>query len=84
VGHPAIDEFCRIYSLQHFQSQTFRRLQRIFRDDVQPLLNERESLLAETATLREQVAALEETVAALVEKAREGKTRRVRRARQTV
>ena len=59
MGHPAIDEFSRIYSMAQFQPQTFRRLQRVFRDDVQALLNEREALLVENAALKAQIAQVE-------------------------
>jgi len=63
MGHPAIDEFTRIYSLAQFQSSTFRRLQRVFRDEVQPLLTERDELADENARLKQRVEALEAAVA---------------------
>lgn len=42
MGHPAIDEFCRINSLGNFRPETFRRMQRIFRDEINPQLDDRE------------------------------------------
>lgn len=57
--HPVIDEFCRIYSLSNYQSLSFRRHQRLLRDEVQPLLDEREKLIEENHQLREQLAVLQ-------------------------
>jgi regulator of replication initiation timing len=56
VGHPLIDEFCRVAGVHQCQPQFFNRMQRELRDQVQPLLNERESLLIENAQLRDQLA----------------------------
>ena len=60
MGHPVIDEFCRIYSLERMRTQSFRRYQRVFRDEVQPMLDERERLLVEVEELRGTVERLQE------------------------
>ena len=52
MGHPLIDEFCRINSLENMRFDFFRRCQRVFREDVQPQLDERERLLEENAALK--------------------------------
>lgn len=52
MGHPLIDEFCRIYSPDGMRTEFFRRCQRVFRDEVQPQLDERDRLLEENATLK--------------------------------
>jgi hypothetical protein len=49
------EEFCRAGTLQH---HILRRMQRRVRDEIQPMLDEREQLIEENASLREQVAAL--------------------------
>lgn len=49
MGHPLIDEFCRANA---FQPQFLRRCQRVFREEVQPQLDERDRLLAENAELK--------------------------------
>ena len=53
IVHPVIDEISRCYSLSNVQSTSFRQWQRILRDEVAPLLDERERLLVENAELRE-------------------------------
>lgn len=58
MGHPALEEFCRIPMLQSLQTLHFRRFQRIFKDEVQPLLDERERLIEEKHALLEENAAL--------------------------
>lgn len=63
MGHPIIDEFCRVHSLQNLQPIAFRRMQRIMRDEVQPQLDERDRLLVENADLREQVERLSKKAA---------------------
>jgi hypothetical protein len=40
-----IEEFCRVAGVHNCQPQFFNRMQRELRDQVQPLLNERETLL---------------------------------------
>lgn len=52
MGHPVIDEFCRA---REFRPDFLRRCQRIFRDEVIPLLDEREHLLRENADLKAQL-----------------------------
>lgn len=53
MGHPLIDEFCRAHELQ---PTFFRRCQREFRSEVQPLLDQREVLIVENADLKAQLA----------------------------
>jgi len=50
---------CRCHSLKDVQNHAFRRWQREFREQVQPMLDEREKLIEENHELREQVARLE-------------------------
>lgn len=52
---PMFEEFCRADTLQH---HVLRRMQRLVRSEIQPMLDERDTLLIENASLREQVAAL--------------------------
>jgi hypothetical protein len=47
MAHPIIEEFCRIHSPERMQTIFFRRMQRVLRDEVQPMLDERDRLLAE-------------------------------------
>lgn len=55
MGHALIDEFCRASELQ----PTFlRRCQRVFREEVQTQLDEREALIAENAGLTAEIADL--------------------------
>lgn len=56
MGHPLIDEFCRISGA--FSPDFLRRCQRVFRGEVQPQLDEREVLLAENADLKAQIEKL--------------------------
>ena len=58
MGHPAINEFCRVKSLGLLRTETFRRMQRLFRDEVNPQLDEREQLLRENAALKAEVERL--------------------------
>ena len=60
MGHPAINEFCRIFALDQMRPQAFRRFQRVFRDEVQPQLDERERLLEENAALKAEIETLRE------------------------
>lgn len=55
MGYPLIDEFCRAHELR---PEFFRRCQREFRNEVQPMLDQREQLLVENAALKAQVAEL--------------------------
>lgn len=49
MGHPLVDEFCRAHQLD---PSFLRRCQRVFRDEVQPQIDERTVLLEENATLK--------------------------------
>lgn len=60
MGHPLIDEFCRAHTLH---PDFIRRCQRVFRSDVQPLLDQLEPLRAENAALKAQLNALAVPVA---------------------
>jgi cell division septum initiation protein DivIVA len=64
MAHPLIEEINRCYSLQHVQNQAFRRWQRLLRDDVQPLLDERETFLVENHRLHEEILMLRKAIAA--------------------
>ena len=55
MGHPLLDEFCRVHSQDSLRPDFFRRCQRVFRDEIQPQLDEREQLLAENARLIAQL-----------------------------
>ena len=52
MGHPLLDEFCRVSGVNNCQPHFFNRMQRELRDQIQPLLNEREQLLEENAALK--------------------------------
>jgi len=56
MGHPLIEEFCRAHTLR---PDFFRRCQRVFRDEVQAQLDERERLLIENADLKQQLIDLQ-------------------------
>jgi hypothetical protein len=51
--HPVIEDLCRVHSVQALRQDFFRRCQRLLRDDIQPLLDEREKLILENHTLVE-------------------------------
>jgi len=55
MGHPLIDEFCRAHVLN---PEFLRRCQRVFREDVQPQLDERDRLLARVSELEAENSAL--------------------------
>jgi len=55
MGHPLIEQFCRASQLH---PDFLRRCQRVFRAEVQPLLEDRERLLEENASLRADVERL--------------------------
>ncbi len=57
MGHPLIDEFCR--AKDSLRTEFFRRCQRVFRDEVQPQLDERDRLLEENAALKQQIETLQ-------------------------
>lgn len=58
MGHPLIDDFCRVQGVGNCQAHFFNRCQRVFRDEVQPQLDERERLLEENAMLKAEIAKL--------------------------
>jgi hypothetical protein len=68
MGHPLIDEFIRIGSLQTFRVVVFRRMQRVFRDEINPLLDERDRLVEEIARVKEQHAAEVASLTAEIER----------------
>jgi hypothetical protein len=53
MGHPLIEAFCR--QSGQLQPEFYRRCQRVFRDEVQPMLDERDRLLEENAALKAQL-----------------------------
>jgi len=55
MGHPLVEEFCRVHSPDQMRTEFFRRCQRVFRDEVQPQLDERDRLLEENAALKAQL-----------------------------
>jgi hypothetical protein len=71
--HPVLEEFCRVHSLQSLRPDYFRRVQRLLRDEVQPLLDQREQLIDANATLEVENADLKQKLATLTAK---GKTPR--------
>lgn len=58
MGHPAINEFCRVKSIGSLRLDVFRRMQRLFRDEVNPRLDERDLLLEENAALKAEIETL--------------------------
>lgn len=56
MGHPLLDEFIRIPGIGSCQPHFFNRCQRVMRDEIQPLLDERDRLLVENETLRVDLA----------------------------
>jgi hypothetical protein len=56
MGHPLIEEFCRVSNPDSLRMEFFRRCQRVFREEVQPQLDERERLLEEVADLKAMLA----------------------------
>ena len=55
MGHPLVDEFVRA---RDFRPDFLRRCQRVFREEVQPLFDERDTLLTENADLKAQIEKL--------------------------
>jgi hypothetical protein len=51
MAHPIIEEFCRIHTPDRMQTVFFRRMQRVLRDEIAPMLDERERLLVEVDEL---------------------------------
>jgi hypothetical protein len=58
MGHPLIDQFCSVKGPDHCRSDFFYRCQRVFREEVQPQLDERERLLEENAELKATIEKL--------------------------
>lgn len=58
MGHPLIEEFCRQAGLE-LRPEFFRRCQRVFRDEVQPRLEQADVLEAENAALKARIETLE-------------------------
>lgn len=78
MGHPVIDELSRVRGVGSLQNHVFNRIQRVLRDEVQPMLDERETLLAENADLKAQLEYLQSRVdGAPVEKRGPGRPRKV-------
>lgn len=57
MGHPLLDDFCRQKGLE-LRPEYYRRCQRVFRDEVTPMLEERDRLLEENAALTAQIEKL--------------------------
>jgi hypothetical protein len=53
MAHPLLEEFCRASTLR---PEFFRRVQRVIRTEIQPMLEERETLLVRVADLEAQLA----------------------------
>lgn len=58
MGHPLIDEFCRIPGVGACQATYFNRVQRELRDQINPLLDEREVLAKRVEELEAELAQL--------------------------
>ena len=52
MGHPIIDELCRVHGPDDMRFEFFQRCKRILRDEVNPMLDERERLLEENMALK--------------------------------
>jgi hypothetical protein len=64
MAHPVIEEINRVYHTSNIRDIAFRRWQRLLRDEVQPMLDEREKLIEENAALSEQIRLLRSAVEA--------------------
>lgn len=71
MPHELIAQFCRVPGLQNCRADFFSRCQRVFREEVQPQLDEREQLLGEKATLVAENLALKAELETLKGKKRE-------------
>jgi nucleosome binding factor SPN SPT16 subunit len=69
--HPVIGEFIRIRATTVYRNQVFRRHQRQFKDEIQPMLDERDRLLVENAELKARITALELRLAPVIEVGKE-------------
>ena len=56
MGHALVDEFCRCSG--EFAPSFLRRCQRVFREEVQPRLDERDVLWAENQSLKAELEKL--------------------------
>lgn len=54
--HPTIEEFCRVPGRDACKPEFFRRVQRELRENVQPLLDERDVLLRRVVELETELA----------------------------
>ena len=52
MGHPLLDELCRIYGPDDMRFEFFQRVKRACRDEINPMLDERARLLEENAALK--------------------------------
>jgi hypothetical protein len=75
MAHPVIEEINRVYHTSNIRDIAFRRWQRLLRDEVQPMLDEREKLIEESAALLEQIRLLRSAVEAY-EQAAAGRVQR--------
>lgn len=57
--HPVLAELCRVSSIPDMRPDFFRRMQRQLRDDVQPLLDQRDTLEAENVALKARLAEID-------------------------
>jgi hypothetical protein len=58
MGHPLVDEFCRAKT-PDLRPDFFRRCQRVFRDEVNPVYDEAIRLREENADLKAKLEALQ-------------------------
>lgn len=58
MAHPLVEEFCRAKGA--LRPDFFRRCQRVFRDEVIPMLHEGQRLAIENAALKTQLADLQD------------------------
>lgn len=64
MGHPLIDQVCRIHGPDEMQFEFFQRVKRALRDEIGPQLEERERLLVENIDLKVQLEKKREKVPA--------------------
>lgn len=69
MGHPLIDEFCRVRGVASCQPNFFNRCQMVFKNEVQPMLEERERLIAERDRLVGENLSLKAKLETLQERA---------------
>jgi hypothetical protein len=56
MGHPLLEQFCRINGVHNCQSHFFNRVQRELQSEIQPMLDERDALLVKVADLEAKLA----------------------------